>query len=85
MTAYKLDWFIDYLISNNLIKTSSKDTVINDLKSVSEFKRFFDIMTEKEKDKLQKLKKQFNNGEIDKGYFNRTTHVIKIFFPVGFI
>ena len=84
MKIYKSvpDWLFNYfskenLFENILLKKASLDNTIKYLKEVSDFDKYFLTITDEDKIKLNDLEKRLDKGKIDKGYYNRVSHVIK--------
>ena len=74
-----LSWFFDYLYENkpNFIKLATMDTIIKDLKNIPDFNKYFQEMSDEDKQVLDELEKRYKRKEFDDAEYHNLVDGIK--------
>lgn len=74
-----LSWFFDYLYENkpNFIKLATMDTIIKDLKNIPDFNKYFQEMSDEDKQVLDELEKRYKRKEFDDAEYHNLADGIK--------
>lgn len=74
-----LKWFFDYLYKTNypLLKKASMDTIINDLKNIPDFNKYFQEILKEDKEILDKLESRYKKKEFDDAEYHNLVDGIK--------
>ena len=74
-----LPWFFNYLYKNDsdLIKTATMDTIIKDLKDISDFNKYFQEIYKEYEEALNELEKRYKHKEFDDAEYHNLVDGIK--------